>query len=258
MPSRKSPLECKDHVEIDPASGTTIHRTTYERGLLHSEDIKYEDFSAGLLAIENRDPRKKFNELRSRARAVLREAHLPTDEDGGESRIAEGLMQPGPITPEKFAAGFTFKDWSKLVEERTERLSPERSAMLLIKAVNAILQKNLDNDALRHVLFLVHATHYFEMLVLGINEAAVAGRRAENGRVKGPQARVVSSNRKKEITWEIANAHWKSMPLDRTKLDQTARAISDEVKRRLEAEDLKPVKTRRIIDYLRELRDSAG
>jgi hypothetical protein len=162
MPRKKPPLERKEHVQIGPTSGTPIHRTVYERGLLQSEDIKYEDFSAGLLAIENRDPRKKLEELRSRARTVLRGAGLPTDEDGYDLRTSEELMQPGPITAEKLTAGFLLKDWSTLAKERTEPLSAEWYAMLLIKAINAILQKNLDDDTLRHVLFLAHATHRFE------------------------------------------------------------------------------------------------
>jgi hypothetical protein len=130
--------------------------------------------------------------------------------------------------------------------------------MLLIKAVNAIQQKNLDNDALRYVLFLVHAFHHFEMLVPGINEAAVAGRRAENGRVKGPQARAAEGIRKQEIIWELAEAYWKRVPVDRNNFARTVDRISNDLRLRLEAEGFKPIGTHQVLSYLRKARDSAG
>jgi hypothetical protein len=183
MSWKKLPLEHKDFVEIDPSSGTAIQRKVYERGLVRSEAVKYESASVGLLEL-SKDVRQNFEGLRMRARAVLREAQLPTDEEKGRLRLPGKFGRQGAITAEDLVAGFSFKNWSALVKEKSEPLSRERSAMLLIRAINAILAKTLDPDALRSIWFLMQANHHFEMLALGINEAAVSAQRAEKGRAK--------------------------------------------------------------------------
>jgi hypothetical protein len=257
MSQKKLPLEREDFDETDPATGTAIRRTVYQRGLLRSEAVNYEDESVGLLALSN-GVQKNFEDLRVRARAVLRDAQLPTDEDGGELRLPERLARHGKITAEAFVAGFGFKSWSRIVEEKSEPLSRERSAMLLITAINAILKKTSDQDALRSIWFLMQANHDFEMLALGINEAAVSAQRAEKGRAKGPPAQAAKGARKKAIIRELAEAYWKRMPVHRRNLDQTVLAIISELEARLEAEKLSMIGRSQLLTYLREIRHSAG
>jgi hypothetical protein len=257
MSRKRLPLERKDFVETDPASGTTIQRTVYERGLVRSEAVKYESASVGLLEL-SKDVRQNFEGLRMRARAVLREAQLPTDEEKGRLRLPDTFGKQGAITAEDLVAGFSFKNWSALVEEKSEPLSRERSAMLLIKAINAILAKTLDQDALKSIWFLMQANHHFEMLALEINEAAVSAQRAEKGRAKGPQARVAERTRKEALIRELVEAYWKRMPLHRGKLAQTMRGIRSELDAGLRAVGLNLIEDGKLRNYLRRIRDSAN
>lgn len=258
MSRKKLPLERKDHVETDPASGTPVYRTVYRRGLLRTESIQYENLSAGLLALSKKEMRKKFEDLRLRARAVLRTAQLPTDEDSGETRLPKELAKNGTISAKDFVSGFSFKNWSTIVQEKTEPLSPEASAMLLIKAINTILKQDFDQDMLRHIWFLMHAHHRFEMLTLGINEAAVSAHEAEKARQKGPQARSAEGKRKEKIVRELTLAYWKRVPVHYGKLAPTVEGIRGDLNIRLEAEGLKPLGPTRITTYLRKIRDSAN
>ncbi|KLK90538.1 hypothetical protein AA309_25365 [Microvirga vignae] len=258
MPRKKLPLERKDYVETDPASGTTIRRTVYQRGLLRTEAIQYEDPSVDLLALSKKEMRKKFEDLRMRAQAVLREAELPTDEDSGKTRMPKEIAKNGKIKAQDFVTVISFKDWPTIVEERTEPLSRERSAMLLIKGISMILKQDLDQDALRHIWFLMHVHHRFEMLVHGINEAAVSAHEAGKALQKGPQARAAKGQRTEDIVRKLVTAHWKSVPLRRGKQARTVDAIRGELNTRLEAKGLKSIGQSQITNYVRDIiRDSA-
>jgi hypothetical protein len=253
MSRKKLPLERKDYVETDPVSGTTIRRTVYQRGFLQTESVQYESSSVGLLSLSKRAMRKRFEELRMRARVVLREAQLPTDEDPGETRISEGILRGTISSVQEFVSGLSFKDWSKIVQERTEPLTQEASAMLLIKGINSVLKQDLDQDMLRYIWFLMHAHHRFEILTRGINEAAVSAREAEKARQKGPQARAAQGQRTRTIVREVVIAHWKNVPVHRGKQAQTVDAIRGEPNARLAAERLKPIGPSRITNYVREI-----
>ena len=74
MSRKPLPLEAEVHVEVDPASGTTIRRTVYKRGMLQTEVVQYENLFVAIAAIAKKDPRKNFEALLKRARAVLRDA----------------------------------------------------------------------------------------------------------------------------------------------------------------------------------------
>jgi hypothetical protein len=232
MSKKPLPLERKDSVETDPEFGTTIHRTVYQRGLLKRESITYDDIGVGLSALAKEDPRKKFEDLLVRARAVLRKAQLPTDEDQ--------------------------KDWWRIVEDRTELLSTEQAAVTLIRATNATLRKNFDEDALTHIWYLTRAAYVFELVAREINDAAVSGQRAESGRKEGPKKRTAGRQWKQVIIRQAATAYWERVPVNRGKLAPTVDGIKDALDRRLEAEGLKPIGRSQITTYLREIvRDSA-
>jgi hypothetical protein len=94
--SKKPSLEPEDHVEIDQASGTTIRTTVYKRGLLQTETSRYDNAFVSLSALAKKDPRKDFEDLLARARAILREAQLPTDEYNGEILLSSRLGRAPP------------------------------------------------------------------------------------------------------------------------------------------------------------------
>jgi hypothetical protein len=232
MMSRKLlPLEHEEYVETDPEFGTTIRRTVFKRGIIEAEAIEYDDVFVGLSALAREDMGENFKGLLMRARSVLHNAQLPTDED------EEG--------------------WWKIIEERTEILSPERFAMTLIRTVNATLRKNFDEDALKRIWYLTRAAHDFELATGGINEAAVSAHQAEKARRKGPEVLANKGKRIEMIVREVATAYWKRVPLHRKNVAQTAIGISIELKVRLEAEGFKSIGLSRIRDYLCNVRDSA-
>ncbi|GEO19223.1 hypothetical protein MAE02_69190 [Microvirga aerophila] len=260
MSKKPLPLERKDSVEADQASGATVRRTVYTRGLLKSETNQYDNLFAGLAAAKTMDPRRKFEDLLVRARAILREVQLPTDEDTGEILLPDGrIVRPiGQVKAQDLAVGFSFKDWSQIVKENTEPLSRERAAVALIKEINAILQKNLDQATLKHIWCLMQATHRFEMLIAGINQLAVSAHEAEKARKKGPEAQAAKGIRVEAIVRELATEYWKRVPLHRKNMAQTVEGIISDLTTRLKDERLKPIERSQITSYLRGIvRDSA-
>src|SRR4051812_15508130 len=113
--------------------------------------------------------------------------------------------------------------------------------MELIKAINGILAKDLDKECLKNIWCLVQWTNRFEMLVSGINDAAVSGQKDEMGRAVGPQARTERKNAKMEIARELVSDYWGRNPLQRGKLDPTVRGIIVEFNTRVRDLGLKPI-----------------
>jgi hypothetical protein len=249
----KPPLNSEEKVKIDPATGTRLRRTIHKRGRLEQVDLRYESLDAGLHALSSIDRVNKFECLRNRARDVLRAADLPTDD--GEVSVVKQPARAAETTVQQITAGFRIKAWSKIVEEKSEPLSGERSAMLLIKSINRILGSDLDRETLEHIWSVVQSTHRFEM-ALGINEAATSGDQGTRNRAKGPVEKKAASNRNKEIITEVAKTHWKTHVRHRMNMEQTAIAIRDEVTMLLKEAKLRPVGHSTILRCVRKLRDS--
>jgi hypothetical protein len=265
MSKKRLPLEkIGEYKEVDPVSGTPVTRQELRRGILKIEISQHEDLHAALTDLSNFDPREGLENYRNEARQILRKAGLPTDEDHGEVRLADGRIVPNDSDEAKaMLPGTSYKRWSKIVDERTEQLSPEKLAMKLIHHLNIILNSNYDTDQLWRICALLGASRQFEFGVRGINEAVIGGQKSEGGRRRGPEAKKEQAHEREDVIRTILADYLRTNPYLLTTLSPrtlkprkaalVAKAIEDAVNKRLQQDSLGTLERDRITYYVKKI-----